>query len=40
MILNTHAQSIDEDGCHDASVEVLAVYNATQLATKGSPEAA
>lgn len=40
MILNAHAQSVDKDGSHNAPVEVLAVYDATQLATEGSPEAA
>lgn len=40
MILDTHAQSVDKNGRHNASVEVLAVYNATKLATEGRPEAA
>lgn len=40
MVLNAHAQSVDKDGSHNAPVEVLAVYDATQLATEGSPEAA
>lgn len=31
MVLDAHADGVDEDGDHDASVEVLALHDAPQL---------
>lgn len=38
MILNAHAQRIDEDGDHDPTVEILALHDPFQLVAKGLPE--
>lgn len=31
MVLDAHADGVDQDGYHDASVEVFALYDAPQL---------
>lgn len=39
MVLNAHAQRVDENGDHNAPVEVLALHDPLQLAAKSLPQA-
>lgn len=39
MVLDAHAQRVDEDGDHDPSVEVLALHDPLQLAAERLPQA-
>lgn len=38
MVLNPHADGVDKDGHHDASVKVLALYDAPQLLPRVLPK--
>lgn len=39
MVLDTHAQRVDENGYHDPPVEVLALHDPLQLAAESLPQA-
>lgn len=39
MVLDAHAQCVDQDGDHNPPVEVLALHNPLQLVAKGLPKA-